>query len=331
MKIEWVTTTVFPYSPDTLSGGSFYDYLATKVLSEKYNFELIWIKREKANGVCQRIVNEYSFIKNLSQLNLKGNVIIRTHFAVALAPYKRGTKNIAIIHQFCKSPTFDAYYLPFFLRNLKKIDIIVTVSKYWQNWVHNKGCKDVKVIYNPFNVEEFIFSNEEICEFKQKYNLADDKPIIYIGSSGKKKGVEKVYNILKDLDVYLVSSGRDCGNKPFHCLTLSYRDYLCLLKCSTLVIQMSENIEGWCRVLHEAMLCKTPVIGSGKGGMAELLSGGGQIICTDFKDLKYYVKRLLVNENLRKELRESGYEFAKIFTYERFRKEWIQLIKDVVD
>ena len=54
-----------------------------------------------------------------------------------------------------------------------------------------------------------------------------------------------------------------------------------LLSCCDIVISFSEFPEGWNRVAHEALLTKTPVIGSGQGGMNELLNKSGQIICRD--------------------------------------------------
>ena len=65
-------------------------------------------------------------------------------------------------------------------------------------------------------------------------------------------------------------------NIPVVNLSLNYKEYLCLLKASSVVVTMSKFKEGWCLTAHEAMLCKTPVIGSGKGGMRELLEGGNK-------------------------------------------------------
>jgi glycosyltransferase involved in cell wall biosynthesis len=93
---------------------------------------------------------------------------------------------------------------------------------------------------------------------------------------------------------------------------------------------MSKFREGWCRTAHEAMLCKTPVIGSGLGGMQELLVGGKQIICQDFKNLKKEVKYLLDNPNVSKIIGENGYAFAKDFTLEKFKENWLNLIKKII-
>ena len=88
---------------------------------------------------------------------------------------------------------------------------------------------------------------------------------------------------------------------------------------------MSKFKEGWNRTTHEAMLCKTPVIGSGLGGMRELLEGGSQAICEDFNDLKEQVSYALDHP----EMGEKGFEFAGQFTVEKFNAEWVRLIESV--
>ena len=130
---------------------------------------------------------------------------------------------------------------------------------------------------------------------------------------------------LKDMEVHLVTSGRKEVDLPILNLNLDYRDYLLLLKSSSVVITMSKFKEGWNRTAHEAMLCKTPVIGSGLGGMRELLEGGNQIICEDFSDLKEQVSYALDHP----EMGEKGFEFARQFTVERFNDEWVRLIERV--
>jgi hypothetical protein len=56
-------------------------------------------------------------------------------------------------------------------------------------------------------LDDFKFTIEEIELLKKKYNLTE-KPIVYIGNCQKAKGVLESYNILKDLDVHLVTSGK---------------------------------------------------------------------------------------------------------------------------
>jgi glycosyltransferase involved in cell wall biosynthesis len=86
---------------------------------------------------------------------------------------------------------------------------------------------------------------------------------------------------------------------------------------------MSKFLEGWNRIANEAMLCKTPVIGSGTGGMRELLEGGNQIICDNIQQLREYVDFALSNRDY---LGEKGYKFASQFTREKFAERWLRLV-----
>ena len=138
------------------------------------------------------------------------------------------------------------------------------------------------------------------------------------------------YEALKDLNVFLITTGRKDVDIPAKHFDLSYSEYLKLLTASSLVVTMSQFKEGWCRTTHEAMLCKTPVIGSGAGGMKELLEGGGQIICDDFSVLKEKVREILMDKNYRNQLGEKGYDYAKNFTIDKFNQEWISVIKDIL-
>ena len=108
-------------------------------------------------------------------------------------------------------------------------------------------------------------------------------------------------------------------------LDLSFTDYNCLLTASSVVVTMSKFKEGWGRTTHEAMICKTPVIGSGGGGMRELLVGGNQIICDDMGDLKDNVLHAMNNP----ELGLDGYRYAtqNKFSIEHFQNSF----KEVID
>jgi glycosyltransferase involved in cell wall biosynthesis len=246
-------------------------------------------------------------------------------------PYD-GTKgnNIALIFHIDYS--FQPAYLKpswrilekIFYHHLKKVDAIITISKYWQNHFLERGYPKVDLIYNAFDTDQFHFEAEEICEFKKKFGL-EGKPIIYLGNCQRIKGVLEVYEHLKGLEAHLVTSGRREVDLPALNLNLDYRDYLLLLRSSSLVITMSKFKEGWNRTAHEAMLCKTPVIGSGLGGMRELLEGGRQIICEEDANLKEKVYYALDHP----ELGEIGYEFAKAFTVKKFNDEWLNLTERV--
>lgn len=214
--------------------------------------------------------------------------------------------------------------------NVRKADAVVTISSYWEQHFKDRGCKNVYKVYMGFPVEEYRVSEQEVEQFKKTYGL-EGKPIVYLGMRQPGKGVVEAYDALKDLSVYFATSGKELVHIPARNFNnVDKRIYLCLLKASAVAVCMTRFKAGWEIVPHEAMLMKTPVIGSGLGGMRELLEGGGQTVCEDFHSLKEKVQHLLDNPQERRIQGERGYEFAKTFTIERFEKEWREIISKVL-
>ena len=73
---------------------------------------------------------------------------------------------------------------------------------------------------------------------------------------------------------------------------------------------------------HEAMLMGVPVIGSGYGGMGELLEKGGQKIVTNPADLSSSLNSILMD----REMGARGREFAETFTKEKFDKSCLGIL-----
>jgi len=216
------------------------------------------------------------------------------------------------------------------LKKLQKVDAVVVEAEHWAQFLRERGLRNVIKIYNAFPVEEFRFEPFEIDAFREKYGLAG-KPIIYLGNYHHGKGTLQAFEALRGLDVHFVASGLpEPPHEPIKCAYFTRREYLQLLKSATLVVTMSQFAEGWCRTAHEAMLCGTPVLGSGRGGMRELLTCGNQVLCEDFNVLRSEAKTLLADENRRRDMGQSGYDYAKEFTYQRFQAEWVQLVDQVV-
>lgn len=312
-----------------IGGGNAYRESLISLKSDECDIESMGILLNR-NG--NKIFQSFKTLSHLLYLKGQKDIWIRDYFSTLTLPFDRTVgKNIAIAHH------IDSKYLsyPFiskrmdkvYYSNLEKVDLLVVVSKYWKD--HFESYVDnVKIIYNCFDINNFQFTEEEIIEFKQRYNLLD-KPIIYLGNCKKSKGVVEAYNALKDMDVHLVTSGPKKVDIPAINLELNYRDYLRLLKASSVVVTMSFFKEGWCRTAHEAMLCKTPVVGSGKGGMEELLKEGEQIICRDFGELKNNVEYLLEQPDVG----INGYKYAsqEKFSVRYFHNEWLDTFLKTVD
>jgi hypothetical protein len=77
---------------------------------------------------------------------------------------------------------------------------------------------------------------------------------------------------------------------------------------------------------HIALLHRTPVIGSGAGGMGELLEGANQIVCRDWTDLPAMLEAALANKT---QLAADGYRYAMQFDLKRFRASWLSLVEEM--
>jgi len=327
-NIGWIEISQKKY------GGIIYNQRARDILSRYFNLDLIFCESRYFKNIRYFKIPESLFY--LSKLKGKKDLWIRDFYSTLTLPIdKTQGKNLVVVHQvdFSTFPIISrpifSFFEKIFYRNLKKVDAILTVSEYWENHFLEKGYKNVYKIYNGFDLADFNIPDEKVLEFKKRYNLLG-KPIIYLGNCQRAKGVVESYRALKDLNVYLVTSGEPKVKIPARNFNLEYRDYLKLLKASSIVLTMSKFKEGWCRTAHEAMLLRTPVIGSGLGGMKELLEGGKQIICEKFSQLREKVEYLLDHSEISEKISEDGYNFAKDFTLERFEKDWLELIHKIL-
>jgi len=309
-----------------LTGGTAYRKAMCDALAKKYNVQVFNVAGNKGILPSARLrrIREIAKIKNAK------DVWIRDFYPVTAMSIRRNPgKNIGLfLHLYTEAgkryPLGWAFeYL--FLRNIRKCDRVVTISNFWKDYLCGLGASNVRVILNGMDVPQFHFEQGEVETFRRKHDLTD-LPVVYIGNCLRNKGVVEAYEALKGRGYHLVTSGEPDVHLPCPNLNLPYREYLLLLKASSVVVTMSKFREGWCRTAHEAMLCKTPVIGSGAGGMAELLEGGKQYICRDFSELPHLVE---VAISQREKVGKQGYDLVSAFTKERFEREWSDVIEEV--
>ena len=327
-KISWIEISLKQY------GGFAYNDLARVSLGRYFDVRLVLTTIQVFRKF--RPLKFLEIMWRLARLKGESDVWIRNFYAVLTMPMDRTRGKQVVVRHHADFSGFPLISRPFFWilekifeHNAKKLDAIVVVSQYWKTYFEKKGFSNVYLIFNGFHLEDFEISQEEVNEFKKSWKL-EGRPIIYLGNCQKPKGVKESWNALKDFHAHLVTSGRRMIQIPAQNLELEYRDYLKLLKASSVVVAMSRFQEGWSRTAHEAMLLKTPVIGSGRGGMRELLEGGQQMVCEDISKLKEMVEYLLANETARKEQGERGYRFASQFSKERFQEDWIRLVHKIL-
>lgn len=314
---------------DITYGGNIYDLLVVESLYKSYSVDTI----PTIQNIRKSLLKSGSNMITLARLKGKRDLWIRDFYSMLSLRFDNTEgKNIALIHHIDSSvlsyPRLNNLFEKVFYRNLGSLDGMVVVSQFWKEHFQDHGIEHVEIIYNPFDFSQYIRAEEEIEKFKEKYEL-NSKPIVYLGNCQKAKGVIEAYKVLKDMDVHLVTSGKKEVDLPAKHLEFDFPEYVTLLHASAVVVTMSLFKEGWCRTAHEAMICKTPVVGSGKGGMDELLDFGGQIICKEFDQLGEKVEYALENVILGK----KGFKFAtqELFSIPHFQKRWSDLVFHIVD
>ena len=311
-------------------GGAAYQSLLIESLAGHFD-----VRRHGLEFAQGRILKIFSAPLGIARLTAafararRYSLLIDTEVSI-LWPLGRHTPNIVVLHHMGNSNNWVYTRLePFLIERLRRADAVVVPAEYWRRYFQDRGFRNVHTIPNAFRIEEFQFEPDEIESFKRKYRLTR-RPIVYLGDYRKSKGGPEAAEVLKHLDVHLVASGtNEAEDGLVRCSYLERREYLRLLRASSIVVTMSQFAEGWCRVAHEAMLCGTPVLGSGKGGMRELLEPGRQIICEDFEAVRQEAEALLGNDARRAEIGQAGVRYGSQFTFERFQAAWLQLARQV--
>lgn len=332
MKIEWLISGSAPkwVEQNYENGGYVYDTYVRNLLRESHDVIITYISRGSSRHKTKRILQLSKYLQKMRNIRFQGEIICRDLFSTALAPFDKERKNIVTLHHIdtegFNNKLFYSFLTKRFFKQVILADVVVVVSDYWKDVLENAGCRNIEVIRNSFDLTQFEFDQQELVEFQNKLGIPKNKPLIYLGNAQPKKGYIESYQALKDIDATFVTTGKNDINLPILNLYLSYNDYLKLLRISSLVITMSKFNEGWCRTAHEAMLCKTAVIGSGKGGMKELLEEGGQIVCRDFRELPSIVNDILKNRQKLESMAVTGREYTCRFTLENFKQSWNNLV-----
>jgi len=330
IKIEWLTKSLAMYNAFIsekdvvhIRGGRVYELLAIDVLKNSYSVTINKALIKRSNIIS------YFFQNHKAKIN--GDICVVDPYLIALGKFKSQKKNIAIIHHidddlFSKNILSKFFYFNL-KRNLKKMNTVVVVSEVWKTVLEGLGIKNVKVIYNSFDTKKYEFSKEEKQAFLKKHNLNGVKPIVYLGPNKSNKGVDKVLDVIDQQEYELIATGKvDVNNKNVKTFFFSEAEFPLFLSCCDLVLCMSTMTEGWNRIAHEALLAKTPVIGSGTGGMQELLEKSGQIIVKDINDLNNNITDCLEYTS---QYIKTGYKYASKYDLDYFKSSWTVLIDEL--
>lgn len=214
-----------------------------------------------------------------------------------------------------------------FKRRLKlverEIDIVIVVSESTKNdlmKISHIPSEKIKVVYE--GVEEYFKpqSQEEIGQFKSKYNLPD-KFVLAVGGVGKRKNIDKIKEASKGYNLIIL--GQDI-QIPREDLPLLYTGAGCLLYASL--------YEGFGLPILEAMACGTPVITSNTSSMPEV--GGEAVVYVnpqDVDDIEKKLKAVMGDKDLREKLIKKGFIQAKKFSREKAAHDTTAVYRELVN
>jgi glycosyltransferase involved in cell wall biosynthesis len=219
-----------------------------------------------------------------------------------------------------------------FICQRSQVEVVVSCSKYWSSYYTKKGFKNAITIFNAFDIESMdsALTLTESSLILSRFGLIS-KEYLHLGSYGPSKGQKVAFKHLKKfrLPMITTSSSKKVlieGMEDVKIIKANFNEYNILLKNAKATICMSEFKEGWCRVLHEAAIHGTPIMGSGLGGMSELLNIGGFPASTADKlsnDFNLRVKDI--------SLSKDKINLYRAFTLKKFNETWRQCVLEILD
>lgn len=305
---------------DSNHGGSRYEKLLGDLFTDHIKTKELY-ERSKTLTLLNYI--KYVLISFTSRRTSNNIVNIHTVFAAS----SKG-KNILILHHIDIRHTnllfrlYQTFAWEFIKLYRKRFFKIIVVSKYWHEFMSRRGFRNVEVIYNSFDLEEFKFRPDHKNDFFSRFKLNPDLPLIYLGTNKSRKGVEHLGEVLDNNRYNLICTGWEDGIKTAktRTLQLNRKDYLNLLVLSDLVILNSQFLEGWNRVLHEASLLGTTVLARPSGGMTELINMAAQLSFQGTEDLIEIVEQTLITEHKPDQIQ------LKKLNLEYFKNKWENII-----
>jgi glycosyltransferase involved in cell wall biosynthesis len=235
-------------------------------------------------------------------------------------------------------------------RAIKKSKFIFTCSEYTKNEIL-KNCK-----VKPEKIHTILLAADEkfncikdqnkIQETKNKYGLKN-KYLFYTGSIFNRRHVLELIKAFKMIlekipDYQLLISGRNLTN-PFQDIDevvknipqikkvdyVDDKDLLYLYQGTEITVYLSEY-EGFGLPPLEAMACGTPVLTTKMTSLGEVLGNYPIAVNNpgDINEIKEKIIKILNDENLKKEMVETGLERAKQFSWQKTAKETLRILSN---
>jgi len=255
---------------------------------EPEGINVIYLMEEKPKNILIKIFSIFVLALKLKNVIKKIETESKTDLFFSHLPFSNyitwliGIKNhFAVVHSVYSNKyksKLKRRLISFIHKNKKLIAVSQNVKK---DLINNFSLKekDIKVIYNPINIDKIIKLSKEPIEYNKPY-------IIHVGRFNKIKRHDillKAYNEtnLKDYyDLVLLGDGKERDNIRSLIKNLNIQSKVKLLgwqsnpykwiKNASLLV-LSSDSEGLPMVLIESLICNTPIVSTNNGGAQEIM------------------------------------------------------------
>lgn len=253
----------------------------------------------------------------------------------------KNIKSVVTIHDliFVRYPHLYSYFdrqIHFykFKKAAQQADLVLAISEQTKNDIIEFlkiDASKIKVIYQGCHaVFKKEFSDHEYKEVITKFNLPKEF-ILNVGTIEIRKNILLAVKAIKNIDTYLIIVGKETAytneiknyisehhleKKVIFLKGLSLEELAILYKLAKVFVYPS-LYEGFGIPIIEALYSKTPVITTRGGVFPE--AGGPNSLYVNPKsvnEMEKALKKLLQNDDLRKEMTQKGWEFVQKFNDE---------------
>jgi len=319
-----ILTTTFDYNKedtDTINN------LTMVPIEYKFNLAL-FIYSPKMKEWLNKNIKNYDIIHLHELRSYQNNIITKYakkyNIPYVLQPHASTPKNVN------KSLIKHAYDLVYGNNIMKNAATTIAVSQEEAYYDKLMNAKDVRVIYNGMNIDEF----EKLPpkgSFKNKNNIKSEY-ILYLGRMDELKGINYIIEAFSQLppkysDYKLVIAGKitdykkeldkiiktnNLENKVIFTGFVKEEDKISIYHDAELFVNPVKYMGGVSITVFEALLSNTPVIVTKESGeLVEKMDAGTIVEYGDVESLKNEMIRSLEDENLRKKQISNAQKYIR--------------------
>jgi len=236
---------------------------------------------------------------------------------------------------------------------LKYVDKIFAISYVLKDALKQNNIRNVEVIHNGVDINQWNVDNKKLKDFKKKYNLFNKKIVFFAGRLSALKGGEKIIKAMKIVTehipnaVLLVAGRKD--NYANKMLKLAEKENLSIIFTgwieedelksayygSDVITTPSIYFDPFNLINIEGMICKKPVVGTCFGGIPEIVVDNqtGYIVNPlNTQMMAEKIIDLLKNSDKAEQFGLAGYEKVKQeFSLAKQTKQYLEQFKEIID